>query len=56
LQAAAQVCRLADVGLGLGIGAAQEEDRRRVRCSGENFRIAIGDEFEALGQHLGILV
>ncbi len=56
LQAAAQVGGLADVGLGLGIVAPQEEDCGRGRSGGENFRVAIGDEFQALGQHWVILV
>ena len=56
LQAAAQVGGLADVGLGLGIVAAKEEDCRRGRSGGEDFRIAIGDEVQALGQHWAILV
>ena len=56
LQAATQVGGLADVGLGLGIVAAEEEDCRRRGSGGENFRIAIGNEFQALSQHLGILV
>ena len=56
LQAAAQVGGLADVGLGLGIVAAQEEDGGRGWSGGENFRIAIGSEIQALGQHEAILV
>ena len=51
LQAAAQVGGLADVGLGLGIVAAEKEDGRRGGNGGEDFRVAIGDELEALGQH-----
>ena len=56
LQPAAQIGGLADVGLGLGIVAAQDKDRRGGRSGGEDFRVAIGDEFQALGQHSGILV
>ena len=56
LQAAAQVGGLADVGLGLGIVAAEQEDGRGGRGGGEGFGVAIGDELEALGQHEVILV
>ena len=56
LQAAAQVGSLADIGLGLGIVAAKQKDGRRGRNGGECFRVAIGDELEALGQHEVILV
>ena len=56
LQAAAQVGGLADVGLGLRIGAAEEEDRGRSGDGGESFGVAVGDELEALGQHGFILV
>ena len=51
MQAAAQVGGFADVGLGLGIVAAQQEYGGRGGDGGEDFRIAIGSEFEALGQH-----
>ena len=40
VQTAAQVGGLADVGLGLGIVAAEEEDCRRRWSGGEDFRIA----------------
>jgi len=54
LQAATQVGGLADVGLGLGVVAAEEEYCRRGWGGREDLRIAIGGEFET--PHLGILV
>ena len=56
LQAAAEVGGLADVGLGVGIFAAQEEDSRGRGDCGEDLRISLRDEFQALGQHEVILV
>ena len=53
MQAAAQVGGLADIGFGLGIVAAEEEDGRRGWGGGEGFRVAIGVELEALGSALG---
>jgi len=56
LQTAAQVGGLADVRLGLRIVAAEEEYCWRGWSGGEDFRIAVGNEFQALGQHVVILV
>ena len=56
MQAAAKIRGLADVRLGLCVLAAQQEYRWRGRDGGEDFRIAFGGEFQALGQHAIILV
>jgi len=49
-------CCLVDVRLGRGIFAAQQKNGRRGRSPAQDFRIAPGREFEALGQHEMILV
>ena len=51
LQAAAQIRRLADVGLGLGVRSAQKKHGRGRRDRGEDLRIPLRREFQALGQH-----
>ncbi len=56
VQAAAQIGGLADIRFGPGIVPAQQKHCRRGRGRCECFRVAIGDELQALGQHLGILV
>ena len=49
MKATAQVGGLADVGLGLGIVSAQEEDGRGGWGGGEGFGVTGGIELEALG-------
>ena len=49
MQTAAQVGGLADVGFGLGIFSAEEEDCGGGWGEGEGFGVAGGIELEALG-------
>jgi hypothetical protein len=51
LQAAAQVGGFADVGLGVGILAAQKENRGADRNAKKNVGISLRVEFQALSQH-----
>src|ERR1700722_5502493 len=56
VQTAAQVGGLADIGLGLRIGAAEEENGRGRWSGGEGFGVAGWIKLEALGQHGFIVV
>ncbi len=56
LQASPQIRSFADVGFGLGVRCPQKKHRRRCRDGGENLRIPLRREFQALGQHSIILV
>jgi len=51
LQTTAQVRGLADVGLGLRIVPAKQENSRRWRHSGEERGVLGRNELEALGKH-----
>jgi hypothetical protein len=51
MKAAAKVGSFADVGLGLGVAAAEQKYGWCRGDGGEEFRVAIWAEFEALGQH-----
>src|SRR5580700_4096964 len=55
LQAAAKIGGLADIGLGLQIGSAQQKHGWSDGNSREDFEVTLGSEFQALGQH-GIIV
>ena len=56
LQAAAQVRSLADVWLAGLVLSAQQKDCRTRRRGGEQVRVAVRQEFNALGEHEEILV
>ena len=56
LQAAAQVRGLADVGLAGFVLSTQQKHRRTRRNGGEQLGVAVGSEFDALGEHEEILV
>ena len=53
--AAAKIGGLADIGLGLQIGPAQQKHGWSDGNSREDFEVTLGSEFQALGQH-GIIV
>src|SRR5215469_765162 len=54
LQASAQVRGFADIGLGGGL-SAEEEDGRSGRGGGEDLRVVVWDELHPVGQHIPIL-
>ena len=54
-EAAAEVGGLADVGLGLRVARAQQENRGRGGHGGEEVGVALGAEFKLHGKHGTIL-
>src|SRR5438270_6656082 len=56
LQAASKVGRLADIGLGVGILAAQKKHGRSGGYGGEDLGVSFRAELEAFGRHKAIVV